>query len=319
MSIMGYCSLIRVKNQIGTILLFIPCLLGLFASHEVNTANITIFLVSAFLARSCGCILNDIADRKIDSITPSTASRPLANNALSTKQALVFFIALLLAGLPLLLFFSKHIFLPLGITAVLVILYPYSKRFFAVPQIFLGLAYASGFLIAITHSLDVPLYNLHPKAYIFYTALVLWVIIFDTNYAKRDLSFDIQNDIRSSTIFFTTHFKITLVFAITLIIIFTTFLYTHFLLIIFAPFVVAIVYNLRKRNNEAYLFKINTSLLCLVLLCNIMFSIFAWNIQAFCFLGINTTIQILSVFLKPVNGFRLNALCVIPLSLVFLM
>jgi len=125
------------------------------------------------LARSCGCILNDIADKKIDAQTPTTAHRVLSSNKIMQKNALYLLAFIILASLPLLFLFSKHILPPLLISGIFVIIYPYSKRFFPVPQLFLGITYASGFIIASVHGSDAPFYTLSSHTFLIYLALIL--------------------------------------------------------------------------------------------------------------------------------------------------
>ena len=198
----NYLLLIRFQNQIGTILLFIPCFLGLAFSKSLTFGNFFLFLISSFFARSVGCILNDVADKKIDANTPTTSHRVIASGKVSIKNAILFAILLIIIALPLLFFLSKNAFLPLSIAAVFVIIYPYSKRFFPVPQAFLGVTYASGFLICASHGLNIPFFLLNFNAFLIYISLIVWIVFYDTIYAKRDFVFDKINKIKASTVFF---------------------------------------------------------------------------------------------------------------------
>ncbi len=200
---LNYLLLIRCQNQIGTILLFIPCFLGLAFSKSLTFRNFFLFLVCSFFARSVGCILNDIADKKIDANTPTTSHRVIASSKISVKNAICFAILLIIIAFPLLFFLSKNVFLPLGISAIFVIIYPYSKRFFPIPQAFLSITYASGFLICTSHGLNIPFFLLNFNAFLIYISLILWVIFYDTIYAKRDFAFDKINKVKASTVFFT--------------------------------------------------------------------------------------------------------------------
>lgn len=318
MSIRSYAKLIRLQNQIGTLLLFTPCLIGLLFCKDKSISNIFLFLISAFVARSCGCILNDIADSKIDKNTLTTSHRPIASGQITNKQAFIFFFTLLSIGLPLLYFYSTSILIPLFITGIFVLIYPYSKRFFPIPQLILGLVYSSGFLLAIVNHFEIPLTHLHPKVWIFYFGLVLWVVIFDTIYAKRDYPFDIANNVKSSTTFFAKHLKSCIAIILILVTLFTIGLYTYFLLFIIVPFFISTVYNMQKQKEEAYR-KINFVLIYLVLFSNILLSISALTPTHYALLGVNSTIQFISIFLRPSLGFKANSLCIISLSLIFLM
>lgn len=266
----NYLLLIRFYNQIGTILLFIPCFLGLAFSKSLTFGNFFLFLSSSFFARSVGCILNDVADKKIDANTPTTSHRIIASEKVSVKNAMLFAILLIIIALPLIFFLSKNAFFPLGISAIFVIIYPYSKRFFPVPQAFLGITYASGFLICASHGLNIPFFLLNFNAFLIYLSLILWIIFYDTIYAKRDFAFDKINKIRASTVFFS---KISI------------------------PFL---------SENQ----RINFALVVLCFASNaILFLIEPIFLPIFC----NATLQILSIFTKPSLGFKLNALCIVPM------
>lgn len=148
-------QLCRLDKPIGTILLLLPCLWGLlFGIHLAeqernldyywywNTWSLGIaFVVGALLLRSAGCIINDLWDRKIDAKVERTKSRPLASGAVQPWQAMVLLSVLLLAGLATLSLFPMRV-IWLGIASMpLVIAYPLMKRFFPLPQLFLGLVF----------------------------------------------------------------------------------------------------------------------------------------------------------------------------------
>lgn len=266
----NYLLLIRFQNQIGTILLFIPCFLGLSFSKSLTFGNFFLFLSSSFFARSVGCILNDVADKKIDANAPTTSHRVIASGKVSVKNAILFALLLIIIALPLTFFLSKNAFLPLGIVAVFVIIYPYSKRFFPVPQAFLGVTYASGFLICASYGLNIPFFLLNFNAFLIYISLVLWIVFYDTIYAKRDFVFDKINEIKASTVFFA---KISI------------------------PFL---------SENQ----RINFALLLLCFTSNAIFFVVKPNIWAIC---VNICLQISSIFATPPTGFKLNALCVLPM------
>jgi 4-hydroxybenzoate polyprenyltransferase len=266
----NYLLLIRFQNQIGTILLFIPCFLGLVFSKSLTFSNFFLFLTASFFARSVGCILNDIADKEIDANTSTTSHRVIASGKVSIKNAFFFAIFLVVTTLPLLFLISKNAFLPLGISALLVIIYPYSKRFFPIPQAFLGVTYASGFVICASHGLNIPFVLLNFNAFLVYIALIFWIIFYDTIYAKRDFVFDKINKIKASTVFFA---KIPVKF------------FTE-------------------------IQKINFALIALCFASNAMFFLVKPNILA---ISCNIFLQTLSIFVKPSTGFKLNALCVLPM------
>lgn len=310
-----YISLIRGQNQIGTTLLFIPCLYGVIYSGNFSVWNVVLFFASAFFARSCGCILNDIADKNIDKNLPTTSSRPLASGVISIKQAVVFFAILLFCGLSLLFFYSKYIFFPLVCVGFLVVLYPYTKRFFAIPQFFLGIVYASGFLFGIIQSTEVSLLQIDARAFCIYIALVLWVIFYDTIYAKRDFKYDKFLQINSSTIFFEKNHNIILQFCFILPFCLFFFISFYAWFFVFALFFGALFFNKilttnaseAKINNILYLFStISNGILCYNQSFGSVFLIF-----------LTMFLQIISTFFPPIKGFKMNAWCVLFLVWVF--
>ena len=304
-----YLNLIRFQNQIGTIFLFIPCFYGMFYSNIVSIYTALLFFVSAFFARSCGCILNDIADKKIDKNLPTTSHRVLASETLSTKQALFFFAILVCISLPLLFFYSNYIFVPLIIIGFVVILYPYTKRFFAIPQLFLGLVYASGFLISTVHVKNIPIWQLPIDAFYVYFSLVLWVIFYDTIYAKRDFKHDQTLKINSSAVFFAKEYNIIfpMLFLFFCVSVFCVNLYSWFIILVTIIISFAINKKLTKQFEEA---KINNILFFLCAISNI---ILLSNLENEGMLAVffAMILQIVSVFLPPLKGFKLNAWCIL--------
>jgi 4-hydroxybenzoate polyprenyltransferase len=309
-----YFSLIRLYNQVGTLLLFAPCLIGLIISHNFSLSTIALFLLSSFVARSCGCILNDIADKNIDARTPTTSNRVLAQNKLTTAQAIKFIITIIIISLPLLIFYSTHVYIPLICVGIIVIIYPYSKRFFPAPQLFLGLAYASGFIIAIVHSLNVPIYHLHPKMFVVYSALVLWVIFFDTLYAKRDFTFDVQNGIKSSTRLFGSHYLIFSIFFMMISVFCLFALYTHWVLFILVTIIYGLLWNFKHAGEFS---KVNMVLLFIILLEHIMISSIVETSLGFIILGVSVALQVFLTFLRYSKAFNLNVVCAILLAVLF--
>lgn len=310
-----YLDLIRFSNQTGTVLLFIPCLCGLvYAANftgKFSAYECLLLYVSAFLARSCGCILNDIADFKIDANIPTTSHRVLASGQLSVKQALRFFALMVLSGLPLLWFYSAHVFLPLAIIGVVTVVYPYSKRFFAIPQVFLGVIYASGFIIAVVHSLAIPFWRIDIRAFFIYLALVLWVIFYDTIYAKRDFEYDITLGVNSSAVFFVKGYK--KVFWLSVAIFCGLFLVNNvfFSVICMSMICVAFLAN-RYSADDSDIRKINNVLILTAGVSNAVLACskgFGESVPLLFMLGI----QCVSVFAKPQYGFKINTLCVVPL------
>lgn len=309
-----YFSLIRFFNQFGTVFLFLPCFYGLVYAANFAFFNVLLFGVGSFLARSCGCILNDIADKKIDAQIPTTENRVLALGVVPVKNALILFAMLAICGLPLLWFFSVHIIVPLVIIGLLVVLYPYCKRFFALPQLILGLVYASGFLIAVVHANNMPIWEvlhlpLGLRAVFIYFALVLWVVFYDTIYAKRDFTHDQKLGINSATVFFEEKY------GVVFFVVFLVFVSLALALNVYAwagmcaALVCAISVNYRLTNNASEM-KINNILLFIAGISNGIL-LYGQNFVGICLILCAFCVQIYSLFLPAGKGFKVNALCVV--------
>ena len=148
--------------------------------------------------RSAGCAINDFADHRIDKHVKRTVGRPVANGSISPNEALL--LAIMLAVIAFLLILPLNtLTLILSIPAVLLAAsYPFTKRFFAIPQAYLGIAFGFGIPMAFAAQLgEVP--NI---AWLLLLANVFWAIAYDTEYAMVDRDDDIHLGIHSSAIFF---------------------------------------------------------------------------------------------------------------------
>lgn len=196
-----YLRLMRVHRPIGTLLLLWPTLWALWlACDGMPPLNVLlIFVAGTFLMRSAGCVINDIADRKIDGHVARTKDRPLAAGWVSTREALsVFVILVALSALTLLPILSP---LLVGLAFIAVFLaasYPFTKRFFAIPQGYLGIAFGFGIPMAFAAILD----TVPPVAWWLLVANVFWAIAYDTEYAMVDRPDDLKIGIKTSAITF---------------------------------------------------------------------------------------------------------------------
>ena len=195
-----YEKLMRLDKPVGILLLLWPTLWGqwLASNGQPNWMILWIFIMGVVLMRSAGCVINDYADRHIDPLVARTRERPLAAGKVSAKEAL-----LLAAGLSLLAFL---LILPLntlvlGLSFIALFLaasYPFTKRFFAIPQAYLGIAF--GFGIPMSYAAlrgEVPM-----EAWILLTANTFWAIAYDTQYAMVDREDDLKIGIKTSAITF---------------------------------------------------------------------------------------------------------------------
>ncbi len=196
-----YLKLIRFDRPIGTLLLLWPTLWGLWiASADVpNITILMVFVAGTFLMRSAGCAINDFADRDIDSHVARTSARPLAAKQISATEAIIIAAALALIALVLVVVFLNTLTLQLSIAAAfLAASYPFTKRFFVMPQAYLGLAFGFGIPMAFAAATGaVP-----ALAWWLLAANVLWTIAYDTEYAMVDRDDDLKIGIRTSAILF---------------------------------------------------------------------------------------------------------------------
>ncbi len=159
-----------------------------------------IFVLGTFLMRSAGCCVNDFADFKYDGEVARTKSRPLASGVLERKDALFFFLALTACGFILVLFTNLETILLALAGLVIVVIYPFMKRFTNLPQVVLGIAFSWGILMAFTAQTE----TIPEGAYLLFIANSLWTIAYDTEYAMVDRDDDIKLGLKSTAILFGT-------------------------------------------------------------------------------------------------------------------
>ena len=195
-----YFRLIRLDKPIGTVLLLWPTLCALWLAQQgvPDWRLLLIFTLGTFLMRSAGCAINDYADQDIDKFVKRTAERPITSGRISGKEALA------VAGVLTVLAFC--LILPLNtltkqlsVAAVIIAAtYPYFKRFFAIPQAYLGIAFGFGIpmgFAAITGAVPV-------VAWLLLLGNVFWAVAYDTEYAMVDRDDDLKIGIKTSAITF---------------------------------------------------------------------------------------------------------------------
>ena len=196
-----YLRLSRADRPIGTWLLLLPCWCGLalamLAGQDPRWEDLWIFVgcgIGAWLMRGAGCTWNDITDRDIDDKVARTRSRPIPAGAVTVKQALAYLVAQSLIAFCILLTFNTAA-IALGILSLLpVAIYPFAKRFTWWPQVFLGLAFNWGALLAWTaHS-----GSLGWPAITLYLAGIAWTLFYDTIYAHQDTEDDALIGVKST-------------------------------------------------------------------------------------------------------------------------
>jgi 4-hydroxybenzoate polyprenyltransferase len=195
-----YLRLMRLDKPIGILLLLWPTLWALWlAADGMPPLHIlAIFIAGTVLMRSAGCVINDYADRDFDGHVERTRNRPLATRAVGTREAL-----LLAAGLSLLAFVLilplDPLVLWLSLPALfLAASYPFMKRFFAIPQAYLGIAFGFGIPMGFAAVQG----TVPAIAWWLLAGNILWTIAYDTEYAMVDRPDDLRIGIRTSAITF---------------------------------------------------------------------------------------------------------------------
>ncbi len=199
-----FIELTRLNRSIGYMLLFWPCLWGLTIAYNFNSElekfyfYALLFLLGSMLMRSAGCIVNDIVDKNIDKKVERTKNRPIASGKVSVKLAIIY--SFILCGLAFLVLvnFNKFTILMALLSMPLAFSYPLMKRFTYWPQLFLGITFNYGLILAwisINNSI-----NLVPI--IFYFGAIFWTLGYDTIYGYQDIIDDEIIGVKSTSIKF---------------------------------------------------------------------------------------------------------------------
>ena len=205
-----FIELTRLNKPIGFMLLFWPCSWGLTLAY-IDDQNFNIFLyymllffLGSVLMRSAGCIFNDIVDKDLDKKVFRTKSRPISSGKISVKQSLVYVILLCLISFFILIQFNfKTIYLGLG-SMLLAFSYPFMKRITYWPQLFLGLTFNWGMIMAYTAILDL----ISIQIILLYISAIFWTLGYDTIYGLQDIADDEIIGIKSTAIKFKNNIKI---------------------------------------------------------------------------------------------------------------
>lgn len=198
-----YAQLTRLDKPIGILLLLWPTLWGLWlaARGVPPLKELIIFIAGTVLMRSAGCAINDYADRDFDKHVERTANRPLTSGKISGKEAVMVAVVLALLAGGLALMLNATAIQLACVAAVLAGSYPLFKRFFAIPQAYLGIAFGFGIPMAFAAIRgEVP-----ALAWWLLIANVFWTIAYDTEYAMVDKPDDLKIGIKTSAITFGDH------------------------------------------------------------------------------------------------------------------
>lgn len=196
-----YFKLMRLDKPIGILLLLWPTLWGVWLSAEGQPewSVVLVFILGTILMRSAGCVINDFADRDFDRHVERTAERPLTAGRVTSQEALWLFAVLSALAFLLVLALGRPLVIWMSLPALLLAAsYPYTKRFLAIPQAYLGIAFGFGIPMAYAAHLD----TVPPVAWCLLLANVFWAVAYDTEYAMVDRNDDLKIGIRTSAITF---------------------------------------------------------------------------------------------------------------------
>ena len=195
-----YADLIRLDRPVGWLLLLWPTLWALWIANEglPSLRLLFVFIAGAFLTRSAGVVVNDLADRDFDPFVARTRTRPLASGQVSVSEAgWVIFVLTLSAFL--LVLTTNRLTVLLSLFAVFITaLYPFMKRHTHLPQLFLGVAFSWGVPMAFAASIN----SVPATAWLILATNMLWVLVYDTLYAMVDREDDIKAGVKSTAILF---------------------------------------------------------------------------------------------------------------------
>jgi|TARA_B100001057_G_scaffold256847_1_gene257083 4-hydroxybenzoate polyprenyltransferase len=264
-----FIELTRLNKPIGFMLLFWPCSWGLAYAYSFNQdLNIflyylILFFLGSLLMRSAGCIFNDIVDKDFDKKVKRTKTRPIPAGRITVKHSLVYVLILCILSFLILLQFNLFTIL-LGISSMaLAFSYPFMKRITYWPQLFLGITFNWGIIMAWSAINN----NLTSEIMILYIAAIFWTLGYDTIYGAQDMSDDEIIGLKSTSIKFKKNIRlfvsITYLIFITLVIyLFKDFIganiFTFFLtMFIFTLFFQLLKFKKQKLENCLKLFKLN--------------------------------------------------------------
>ena len=204
-----FIELTRLNKPIGIMLLFWPCSWGLAYAYSY-TKNLNQFLIylllfflGSVLMRSAGCIINDIVDKDYDKKVKRTKQRPIAANLVSVTQALIYSAFLCLVAFFILIQFNKLTII-LGLSSMLLAFsYPFMKRITYWPQLFLGITFNWGLIMAWAASIN----YISQEIIIFYLSAIFWTLGYDTIYGAQDIRDDEIIGVKSTSIKFKKNIK----------------------------------------------------------------------------------------------------------------
>ena len=264
-----FIELTRLNKPIGFMLLFWPCSWGLAFAYSANQnlnlfmKYLILFFFGSVLMRSAGCIFNDIVDKDFDKKVKRTKTRPIAAGKISIERSFIYVLSLcLIAFLILIQFNLNTIWLGMG-SMFLAFSYPFMKRITYWPQLFLGVTFNWGIIMAWVASDN----SINLEIITLYIAAIFWTLGYDTIYGGQDMSDDEIIGLKSTSIKFKKRIKLFLslsyfITSLLLLYLFKNYLGMNFHTIFLIFFILSLIYQLikfDKRNTKNYLnlFKTN--------------------------------------------------------------
>jgi 4-hydroxybenzoate polyprenyltransferase len=195
-----YFRLLRLHKPIGILLLLWPTLWAIWLASDGKPSlyDVFAFVMGTILMRSAGCAINDFADRKFDKHVKRTADRPLTSGQIKSWEAIALFVVISLVSLLLIIPYNSLTWAMACVAAFLAASYPFTKRFLALPQAYLGIAF--GFGIPMAYAAVLGRFPL--ACWLLLLANVFWALAYDTEYAMVDREDDLKIGIRTAAITF---------------------------------------------------------------------------------------------------------------------
>jgi 4-hydroxybenzoate polyprenyltransferase len=280
-----FVELTRLNKPIGFMLLFWPCSWGLAYAYSIDQ-NLSLFLyylllffLGSVLMRSAGCIFNDIVDKDFDKKVKRTKTRPIASGKISVKKSLFYVLILCLLAFIILIQFNLFTIV-LGMSSmILAFTYPFMKRITYWPQLFLGITFNWGIIMAWSAINN----NINPEIIILYMSAIFWTLGYDTIYGAQDMSDDEIIGLKSTSIKFKNNIILFVFISYLISLLFLLYLFKDFFgknifTFFYITFNLTYIYQLielRKKETKNYLklFKFNnyTGLLLFIVICSINF------------------------------------------------
>ena len=263
-----FIDLTRLNKPIGFMLLFWPCSWGLAFANKIKQNSdlffyyFILFFLGSLLMRSAGCIFNDIVDKDFDKKVKRTKNRPIASGKISVSHSFLYVVILCLIAFFILIQFNLLTII-LGMSSmVLAFSYPFMKRITYWPQLFLGITFNWGIIMAYTALNN----NISSEIIILYMSAIFWTLGYDTIYGSQDMSDDEIIGIKSTSIKFKKNINlfISTVYFISiglLVYLFKGFLGLNIFSFFILLFILSLLYQIlsirEKNKNFLKLFKFN--------------------------------------------------------------